>query len=381
MSVEGAPAATQTSAAPARVGAAGAFRVEAHRAFDFLHADYRDLWARSGATAFQSPLWLDRIFARLVPRDGGTPLILTARAADGRLVLVLPLVARRRGGLTVLDYAGSDVCDYVALVAAPEIESLLKTEQGDALRAAIARAMPRLAWGRLRNVREDHTILRDLLPRSGVAVMPYRAHACALEPDAEAWRARAMSDKFRRNLDRANAQLRKRGAVRLREATTMGEIEAAFAAMREARGKRFADDVLQDDERFAFFLDMAARGAGEGAARTYALTLDDEIVAVVFGLARGDTFAFTLMGFSDAHRKHSPGLLVVEAVIKDCISRGERTFDMTIGDERYKADFGAAETRLLELWIGNPALIWAARRGREAARAVKRWRAARQAVK
>ena len=53
------------------------FLVQAEHSFDFLSAEYAELFSRSHATAFQSPLWLDRLYTRLVPHVGAQPLIVT----------------------------------------------------------------------------------------------------------------------------------------------------------------------------------------------------------------------------------------------------------------------------------------------------------------
>ena len=64
-----------------------------------------------------SPLWLDRLYARLVPHVGAQPLIVTVRSrADGRLVMVLPLLRQRRGAMRVVEFADLRVSDYASPV-------------------------------------------------------------------------------------------------------------------------------------------------------------------------------------------------------------------------------------------------------------------------
>src|SRR5580698_9914290 len=76
------------------------FTVTVTSQFDFLSEEYATLFAESSATAFQHPIWLDAIYHKLVPRLNVEPLIVTVReAANGRLLMVLPLVRRRYRGL------------------------------------------------------------------------------------------------------------------------------------------------------------------------------------------------------------------------------------------------------------------------------------------
>ncbi|MBN9013007.1 MAG: cellulose biosynthesis protein CelD, partial [Rhizobiales bacterium] len=63
-------------------------------------------------------MWLDAIYQKLVPHLKVDPLIVTVRdAADGRLVMLLPLVRRRHRGLRTIEFADLGVSDYVAPVA------------------------------------------------------------------------------------------------------------------------------------------------------------------------------------------------------------------------------------------------------------------------
>jgi CelD/BcsL family acetyltransferase involved in cellulose biosynthesis len=94
------------------------FEVEIENGFEFLSADYADLFARSVATPFQHPIWLDRFYRRLAPALCVEPLIIVVRQRPGgRLVMLLPLIRRRRAGiLKVVEFADLEVADYVSPV-------------------------------------------------------------------------------------------------------------------------------------------------------------------------------------------------------------------------------------------------------------------------
>jgi CelD/BcsL family acetyltransferase involved in cellulose biosynthesis len=79
---------------------AGEFQIRAERNFDFGGPDYTSLFARSGASAFQHPLWLQAVYATLAPARNAEPLIITARRSDdGALVMVLPMLGRQKIGI------------------------------------------------------------------------------------------------------------------------------------------------------------------------------------------------------------------------------------------------------------------------------------------
>src|SRR5262245_65344642 len=79
--------------------------------FDFGSDAYRDLYERSTCTAFQYPDWLQSFYRLLVGR-GVSPWVVTGRDSTGALQLVAPLIRRRSGGTTTIEYAFLGVTDY-----------------------------------------------------------------------------------------------------------------------------------------------------------------------------------------------------------------------------------------------------------------------------
>jgi CelD/BcsL family acetyltransferase involved in cellulose biosynthesis len=55
-------------------------------------------------------------------------------------------------------------------------------------------------------------------------------------------------------------------------------------------------------------------------------------------------------------RNYSLGLLIVDELVLAAIDRGHRFFDLTVGDEPYKADFGAVPEPLYEVRTSRTAL-------------------------
>ena len=86
---------------------------------------------------------------------------------------------------------------------------------------------------------------------------------------------------------------------------------------------------------------MRNRGIGEGLTRTYGLWLDGAPIAGGFGLAHRGAFLLVLTGSDLAVYKNlCLGLLAMEDILRDCMGRGDAVFDLTIGDEAYKRQFG-----------------------------------------
>jgi CelD/BcsL family acetyltransferase involved in cellulose biosynthesis len=69
----------------------------------------------------------------------------------------------------------------------------------------------------------------------------------------------------------------------------------------------------------------------------------------VLGLCHKGSFLVIMGGFDIAsYKNQSLGALMFEQVAKDCIARGDRVLDFTIGDEPYKKLFGAQPS---PMWV------------------------------
>jgi CelD/BcsL family acetyltransferase involved in cellulose biosynthesis len=333
-------------------------------AFDFLSAEYRDLYDRSDATAFQHPAWLSQLYTRLADPAGATPAIVTGRLVeDGRLVLVMPMVERRYGPFMLVDAADFGVTDYNAIVVDRAFREQLAREK-IILQRQVRKLWGALALVRIRKIRPG--TLPDInlvLPPQRAGGMGYAAYAVAISTPFSAWRQENLGTSFGRSLAVKRRRLNRLGQLAFVDLQETDPIRRAFAAMREFRVDRWGrDDILTKQHAFDFYLDLASAGVGERSARTYALMLNDDPIAVLFGLVRRDRFLFLLLGFDRRNfGRHSPGGLMLESAIEHCINQGLKVFDFTIGDEVYKGDFGAQPESMLVAWGGNPFLAGIAR--------------------
>ena len=320
------------------------FDVSLDNAFDFLSQEYAELFAGSAATAFQHPLWLDGIYRKLAPAAAAKRLIIVLRyRANGALAMVLPLLRVRRGPISTVEFADLRVSDYLALPCSAHVFSEVLGDASACLE--IQRLIKPFDILRLPKLPDGSFAIEGLLGASPPAVAPSSAYSVALTAPFEQWRVDALDRSYQKGLVKKWRQLQKKGAVSFSCCEDAATIAATMEMMREHRGLRFHargdGDLLQRPEYFDFYSDIALRGVGS-FARLYALRVDDRVIAAVLGLCHKGAFctilnAFDLIGY----RNQSPGALMFEQAAKDCIERGDRVLDFTIGDEPYKKLFGA----------------------------------------
>lgn len=315
--------------------------------FNFLSPEFAELYGRADATAFQHPIWLDRVFGRLAS-DHPTEILVGRTQAGGRLVLVLPMIRRQLGFLSVRDAADLNVSDYGAFVVDQA------TGSNPAFVKQILDALRELTLVRVRKVRDSGIgfPLGDLCV--GTNDMGFKAHEVELAQPIGNWQSRILKPDFERFLKRKRKRLAAKGKITFEEVGDPARIKVAFEGMRQFRRSRWTNDLLADSKHFEFYLDVAVAGHETGFARTYVLSVDDAIVSVVFGIWHQSRFSFLLSGFDgEIFRNFSTGMLLIENIIEDCIRRADNCFDLTIGDEEYKQKFATRSVPMHVFWFGK----------------------------
>ncbi|MET0256986.1 MAG: GNAT family N-acetyltransferase [Methylobacterium sp.] len=328
--------------------------IEVETDFDFLSTAYGVLFAGSAATAFQSPLWMDRLHRRLAPAVGAEPLTVVVRdRASGALVAVLPFMLQRKMGITIVQPADFGVCDYNSVVASAEAFETLAADP-----AVGSRLRSLLVPGSLlmfRKIRADGLDMRRLFPEGQQTLNENAAFHSEIGDDFEEWRRRTLKKKFSKELNRLARQIeRDIGPYEHRVATGEAEIRAAFAFARTVRTGKFDDDLFLRDAYHDFYLGFAIDGASSGEAVTFVSYIDGKPVAMLFGPA-GDGVFHAVVTASDTSElnKFSPGLQILYQMIRQRFEAGHRLFDMGLGNTGYKSQFRVEETPIYNLTVAR----------------------------
>ena len=308
---------------------------------------------RDGAyTPFQAREWIEGWYKAAAKRGGISPVIVAVDAPDGRSAMVLPLALATAGRRSVLAFADGGGADYNAPLLGPG--------------APKTPAEMRQAWQEIKAVLPRADVIRfekmpaDVegrpnplcwLPGTGLSVMTQAA--CAISQPYEAARARLMTARFRARLDASLARLRKKADIRFGPAETEAEIAALFDELmrqKDARARVLGWESWLDDPVWrAFYREVALKGASGGAARTLALWVNGDPAAIILGFQKGERFCDIVASFdAGAWKSHSLGLLVQDLAMAWMAERGVTIYDMTIGAEGYKDDFGPVFAPLYE---------------------------------
>ncbi len=190
--------------------------------------------------------------------------------------------------------------------------------------------------------------IENLLGAPHRSLMDTNAYATVLVAPFEQWQINAMGKSYQKELAKKWRQIHKKGTLTFSCCDDSASVGEAMETMRKFRGPRFHEqgdgDLLQRPEYFDFYSSVALRGMGS-FTRLYAMKMDGIVIATALGLVHRGSVLVVMTGFDvDGYKSQSIGALTFEGVARDCIERGDRVLDFTIGDEPYKMQFGGQPT-------------------------------------
>jgi CelD/BcsL family acetyltransferase involved in cellulose biosynthesis len=266
--------------------------------------------------------------------------VLTGRDGDGHLVAVLPLMMESSslGGLPVrqaVSLANSHSCQFDMVAADPagagqafleylagrndwDLLKIIDVPEGgqawDLNRAARAAGFPVGSWESQRS--------------------PY----LGLPPGADALSA-CVSAQARANVRRRRRQMDKQALVKV-ERLASGDVRPAldefFAVERSGWKGRQGTACVQDERTRSFYMRLAEIAAERQWLSFFRLVLGDRTIAFHFGLVYGGRYLLPKLGYDEAFRDLSPGLVLMYEAISDCVSRQLSGVEFLGSDDEWK---------------------------------------------
>lgn len=327
----------------------GEWTIAVHRDLKAVEARWRDLEEAGHLTAFQGFDWISVLMERVGSREGATLHIVEVRDRTGRTRLILPFCIRLRFGVSVLGFVDFGVCDYGAPLLAEGAPP--DWIVADDLLSAILKRVPRVDLIALEKMpARVGTVENPLARLSGRSLSPLRCYRVPVEGPADTILKRALRPSIHRDLTKARRRAERGADVRLTVAADAAEADAIMDAMLEQRRERFAQmgrfNLLGRPEIAAFYRDAARLGLHSGSVRLFSLTVDGRIAATAYTLVRADALSLVVQTMDRARRNLSPGGLITAQVLEWAAAQGIPCFDLTIGHQPFKVDFGSREDDL-----------------------------------
>ena len=341
-------------------------RVEVCTSLEEVRAAWAALLAVVPVSAYQTPDWLG---AWLAERGSGPrPLFVVGSDAHGPVTL-LPLGRTAWGPVTVARFLGGRDANFGLGLLHPDVPWDAEMLRGLLAEAARLGGTDLFWFG---NQPGEFGGQANPLARLPGLPSPSLQHEIALDPSPDQHFARTLSSRARKHIRQKEAKLSAVAPVRHERAYDPASADRIVAAMLMQRGSRFGPTV--EDAGLRDFLLAATR---TGAVELHALTCGDEIVATFAGAAHAGRFSGMMLSFADEDTwaRFSPGELLVARIIAEKCRLSFATFDLGIGEARYKTSFCPTEVPLVDTILGVTI------KGRLAARALRAALAAKRRIK
>ena len=377
--------------APRRAAPAPRAAVGAARAFAFVETidrveAAREAWTEiagvAPASAYQgfdfSRIWLETVGAA----RGVAPMIVVARDEAGRVAALLPLGAFSFGPLRLAAFLGGKDANFAMGLFRPGIA--WPPEEIAALLAAAARlAAPRVDAFLFINQPRNWQGTPNPIAAAPNQPSPSFAYKSALPGDFAIWRDAHASKEAQKKLRKKAKRLEAMGPLAHRRAANSGEVDRVLDAFHEQKRARLRSlgiaDAYEAAEARSFLRRLALCGLAEGAPRLelHALFVAERIVATFGALSAGDRLSGLFLSYDGDPEiaRSSPGELIVHAAVREAIERGFATFDLGVGEARYKDEACEASEELFDSAFAVTPL------GRVAALAFKAKQSAKRRIK
>ena len=314
--------------------------VEVHADPTAARADWTERGGSSPATAYGRPEWLLPWIEAVGLPSGLAPMIGVAREAAGGGTALLPLAVQRQGALAVALFLGGRDSNFNMGLFRPGTDWTRDDLHGLLRRAAAASGRRIDLFGfhtQPLNWQGSPNPLRALRRQPS----PSFAYKTALGADAEEFLRARVSRETRKKLRQKTKRLGARGAVEVAEARTPDEVAEVLDAFVEQRTARNLASGLPVDDLPALRRVRARTGGAGGAGTVPALRCGGRLVAPRGGTRHGGRFSGMLISIAAEAEvvRNSPGELLLSEVMKRCCAAGLSTFDLGIGEARYKETY------------------------------------------
>jgi CelD/BcsL family acetyltransferase involved in cellulose biosynthesis len=310
-------------------------------ALEALYAEW-DALAVTSKLPLMSPAWQLAWWRHMAPQ-AALPRVVVVR--DGaRLVGLAPFFVQLAGHLSRVDYRlpGIDLAVRLAPLALPGRE----WQVAEAIGRALDRASPRpdlIALEGSPLASHWPVALRDSWPGPMRPIgRCYAVHSCPTvsldAPSYEAWLA-TKSAHFRERMRRARRKFEAAGgSIRF---STLQTLKADVGTLVRLHTKRWeslgASKLVALGERTpAMFEDAGKALLEEGRFRLMVLEIEGEPISAHLALAAGGEVLGLNGGWDERWARLSPTVVGGLRFIEDAIARGDRRFDLGLGDQSYK---------------------------------------------
>ena len=347
-------------------------------------ADAEPVWRLFEDTGLSTPYqrfeWtID--FAETVGRsEGARVLAVCGQDERGTPAVLLPLALHRTRGLRIATMVGGKHANYHMPLFMPGATNMEAAAVKRFLRLT-AQAVGGVDTFAFTNQPVEWQRTLNPFARMGGQPSPSNGYKLELNFDGAKLIERILSGESRKKLRKKEKRLSEIGPLTYAKAASSTEVAAVLDAFFAQKAMRFdgtgIDNPFADPASTTFVRRACLDGIEKGAPpiELYSLKAGDKIIATFAGAADRQRFCgmFNSYDMSPEVARWSPGdLLLIELIRMQC-ERGLATFDLGVGEARYKEMFCDSIEHLVDAFVPTTIRGGVYAGAIAASRAAKRW--------
>ncbi len=331
------------------------YKIEVFTSLEKIAPRWMELEHEGHASPFQSHAWCRALHSHIGHRRGARPcIVVIADTISAKDVMLLPLMLGPDGGgrrrISFFDFGVSDYSAPVTAAGFTPDAGLMRK-----LWRRILEQLPKADYLQFTKLPENPGDRPNpLLNVLETQVSTLKSYDLDLPENWSDYHLKSLSHRMRKNLRQRWRKLKTEGKTGLLHGDTPQRALEIFNILLRQRQERFAalkrEEILNRPEYVDFYRALITDPLSPGVIT--ALTVDEKIIAVLYGLVYKGRYTMLLSSFEGAEwAQHSPGLLVIEAMMQWLHGNGIGVYDFTIGSEPYKRKLGGREHNLYECML------------------------------
>ena len=298
---------------------------------------------------FQSREFLDVWLDSIGSAGRVEPYLIVVKDGDGQPVLYLPLAIETKFNIRLLRFIDSGVADYNApiLTAARP----LARHEFAKVWAEILSLLPRFDVIDLKKIASDVAGVLNPLTYLDCTSFSESGHVMPLEPLRDGTDKRRSVMRLRRKLKQHYATLGATGETRFvanPSGAALAQVTERLLTLKRQKYLRTqAPDFLLEPGVERFYREMMSPARLGTVSHLSALTVGDAVASAHLGFIGCGRFYYILPAYDVAFRRHRVGHVLLEHLVDQSAAQGFDTFDLGVGDGRYKDTWATHRLALL----------------------------------
>jgi CelD/BcsL family acetyltransferase involved in cellulose biosynthesis len=312
--------------------------------------DDRDLKMRDlKMYVFQSreflALWRDSIGSA----NGVEPYLIVVKDGDGRGIFYLPLAIETKFNIRLLRFMDGGVADYNAPILAAD--RTLSPREFAAVWSETLSLLPHFDVIDLKKIASDVAGAVNPLAYLDCTAFAESGHLMPLAALRDGSDVRPALFRLRRKLKRCAEDLSQAGESHVVVNPTGAALAQVTERLLALKRQRFLQtqmpDFLVAPGVELFYREMMSPARLGSVSHLSALTVGDTVASAHLGFIGRGRFYYIFPAYDDAFRRYRVGHLLLEQLVDRSVAEGFDTFDLGVGDGRYKDTWATHRLALL----------------------------------